>query len=782
MRKLRIVSLLLTLSMIASLMFVPAAGAADVEGLIKSAIGEHRTFATGEQEDAIKVVEGENATVVSKLYTEAPWNTILEGAPALLTSAIYEKQTSVRTLTLEFMRGKTLEASAPVSTPLTDKIAALKSRNDAISTEYDLDNISVSDSAAKYAELESELTSIFALYNSVNNALSGEGKSLLVDGVPFSGLSAADAKQMFAEKIANFFKDINCMMFAGKDTWEAAYAAMLSGENKITMGLILGSEGAAALANAATMQQIFDYLDSSDILETIAGYQAALYSDNFETSKTALYDMLKDVFDDVLNLSGMAPVKAALENVGWTSEKIMAALKIANDAGDVNFYSRAINLNMILGRYLGVYKNNAKQSPVTVNTVTVAQDEYDICVAKGAYKASVINVLDTAVYMPDGSLSAIGTSDDAGRLTFTATESDVADGYTLSCYRDGATKNVYNYIAKETLDVIHDDTIHVESIIISQGHEIEVYEDRSEELTIIISPSNATDKSVVWSVGDPSVATIDQHGKLTGVKKGETVVKVTTNDGGFVATIHVTVKRRSSAQGGGGGTAPTPTPTSTPIVIPTTRPDGANYFVDLEGHWAYNDLDILIKKGVVSGYGDGSRYFMPDAPITRAEFATVMCKMMNLPVTKEGVNYSDTINHWSRDYVATVTKYGYMIGVAEDLFAPDLIIPREQVIAVILRVIAFQYNVMHEGDEITNDANDILNLVKEYFGYEYTDLSAEIKDIESGSDWARAYVEIAYKNGYVKGYEDKTMRPVINATRAEAMIMSMRAILDEMGM
>ena len=781
MKNLKIVSLLLAFSLILSIMFIPALGAADVEGLVKNAIGEHRTFATDEQETEIKAVESLNNAVVAKSYSEAPWSTILTGSPALLTSAICTKQTSVRTLTLEFLRGKTLSASSAVSASLSEKIATLKSRNDEVMLNYNLDSVSISDSAAKYSALEDELTGIYALYNSIRNSLAGEGASLLVDGAAFSGISSAQAENMFSERITNFFKDINSLMLAGKDTWEAAYENLLCGENKITMGLILGSEGAAALANAATMQQIFDYIESSDILKTIAGYQTSLYSDNFATSNTALYGMIKDVLDDILSLSGVLPVKNALESAGWTSEKIVAALKIANDAADVNFYSRAINLNMILGRYMGVYKGSALQSPVIVNCVTAPTDVYDICVAKSVYKASVINVLDTAVYMPDGSASAVTTSDDEGKLKFTAAESDVAEGYSLVCYRDGAEKNVYNYIDKESLNVIFDDTVHVESVVIKEGHEIEIYENKSEKLTAIISPLNAEDKRVIWTVGNPEIASVDQFGNVTGLRKGETTVTVTTLDGGFTATIKVIVKRRSSAQGGGGGAA-TPTPTPTVVPVPTVKPDGASYFVDLEGHWAYNDLDILIKKGIVSGYGDGSRYFMPDAPITRAEFATVMCKMMNLPITKGGVNYSDTINHWSRDYVATVTKYGYMIGVAEDLFAPDLIIPREQVIAVILRVIAFQYNVMHAGDEITNDANDILNLVKEYFGYEYKDLSAEIKDIHSGSDWARAYVEMAYKSGYVKGYEDKTMRPVINATRAEAMIMSMRAILDDMGM
>ncbi len=774
MKNLRIVSLLVAVSLILSLLFVPTVGAADVEGLIKSAIGEHRGFATTAQNNAIILVEDENADVVARPYTQAPWSLILSGESALLTSGIYGKTTSQRTLTLEFLRGKELTTSAPVSDGLQGKIADLKQKNDAIATKYDLDNVSVSDSASEYSNLENELKSIYSLYNSVKKGLAAEGKNLLVDGVIFSGVDASKAKEMFSEKITKFFKDINCLMFAGQDTWEEAYKNLLCGENKITMGLILGSDGAAALANPSTMQQIFNYIESADILETIAGHQANLYSNNFDTSNTALYEMIKAVLDDILALSGMAPVKTALENVEWTSEKIVSALKIANDAGDKDFYSRAINLNMILGRYLSVYKKDTLQSTVVVNVFTADSDEYDVCVAKGNYKASVLNVVDSAVLNGDGAPSAIISTDNEGKLKFTAAESDVADGYKLCFWRDGAEKNVYNYIDTEKLNVINDDTIHVESVTIKQGHTINIYEDEYEFLEAIISPSNADNKNVIWSVEDSRIAKISQGGKLTGVKKGTTIVTVTTEDGGFTATITVNVKEKSSIQYGDG----TATPRPTAVPNPPITPDGASHFVDLEGHWGYTELDELIKEGIVSGYGGDNLNFMPDAPITRAEFAVVMCKMMELPITRDGVDYSDTINHWSRDYVATVTKYGYMIGVAEDLFAPDLIIPREQVIAVILRAMAFSHNIMHPGDEITNDANDILNLVKEYFGYEYEDISAQITDINGGSDWARAYVEIAYKGGYVKGYEDHTMRPLNNATRAEAMIMAKRVIMD----
>ena len=49
-------------------------------------------------------------------------------------------------------------------------------------------------------------------------------------------------------------------------------------------------------------------------------------------------------------------------------------------------------------------------------------------------------------------------------------------------------------------------------------------------LSANVLPSGATDKKVVWSVSDPTVASISSSGKLTGLKKGLVTVTVTTAD------------------------------------------------------------------------------------------------------------------------------------------------------------------------------------------------------------------------------------------------------------
>ena len=60
-------------------------------------------------------------------------------------------------------------------------------------------------------------------------------------------------------------------------------------------------------------------------------------------------------------------------------------------------------------------------------------------------------------------------------------------------------------------------------------------------LTAIITPENATNKGVIWSSSDESVATVNDTGSIIGIAKGSTLVTATTIDGDFSAICVVTV-------------------------------------------------------------------------------------------------------------------------------------------------------------------------------------------------------------------------------------------------
>ena len=63
----------------------------------------------------------------------------------------------------------------------------------------------------------------------------------------------------------------------------------------------------------------------------------------------------------------------------------------------------------------------------------------------------------------------------------------------------------------------------------------------TETLTATVSPANAADKSVTWSSGNTSVATVSSSGLITAKAVGTTTITVTTTDGGKKATCSVTV-------------------------------------------------------------------------------------------------------------------------------------------------------------------------------------------------------------------------------------------------
>ena len=67
-------------------------------------------------------------------------------------------------------------------------------------------------------------------------------------------------------------------------------------------------------------------------------------------------------------------------------------------------------------------------------------------------------------------------------------------------------------------------------------------EEESLTLTATVAPDNATDKTLTWSSSNPSVATVDNMGKVTAIALGTTTITATANDGsGVSAQCEVTV-------------------------------------------------------------------------------------------------------------------------------------------------------------------------------------------------------------------------------------------------
>ena len=75
-----------------------------------------------------------------------------------------------------------------------------------------------------------------------------------------------------------------------------------------------------------------------------------------------------------------------------------------------------------------------------------------------------------------------------------------------------------------------------------------LYEGQEQTLIPTVNPSTAADKSLNWTSNNPSVATVDDEGKVTAISKGTATIKAEAKDGsGKYSRCSVTVKRPVSS-------------------------------------------------------------------------------------------------------------------------------------------------------------------------------------------------------------------------------------------
>lgn len=96
---------------------------------------------------------------------------------------------------------------------------------------------------------------------------------------------------------------------------------------------------------------------------------------------------------------------------------------------------------------------------------------------------------------------------------------------------------IYRYTATtETICV----DLSVTSVTLSDSY-ISINPEETKTLSFTISPDYAFDKSVTWSSSNPSIATVDENGVVSGVSGGNCVITITTNDGGLTAQCSISV-------------------------------------------------------------------------------------------------------------------------------------------------------------------------------------------------------------------------------------------------
>lgn len=224
-----------------------------------------------------------------------------------------------------------------------------------------------------------------------------------------------------------------------------------------------------------------------------------------------------------------------------------------------------------------------------------------------------------------------------------------------------------------------------------------------------------------WTSSNEDVATVDENGNITLVGKGTATVKVKVN--GVIKNIPVTVKEA----------------TATPTPVPTVKPTEAPV------------INTEYTKPYASGYDDGS--FLPNNNITRGELAAMIARLSygdDLPDGMYQASFPDVDSDaWFNKYIGYLEDKDVLSGYEDGTFRPMDTITRGEISAVIAR--AQRYDLIS------------------YNGI-FTDVTE--------NDWAKDYIETLADKNIVSGYEDGTFGPYLPLTRAEAVAIINRVLVE----
>lgn len=100
--------------------------------------------------------------------------------------------------------------------------------------------------------------------------------------------------------------------------------------------------------------------------------------------------------------------------------------------------------------------------------------------------------------------------------------------------------------------------------------------------------------------------------------------------------------------------------------------------------WYNSAVSTLTNAGILAGYEDGT--FRPNAPITRAEFATIAARFYHAPEVT-GDAFPDISGSWARVYINRAAALGLVRGYPDGTFRPNTEITRAEVMEIINNVL-----------------------------------------------------------------------------------------------
>ncbi len=276
-----------------------------------------------------------------------------------------------------------------------------------------------------------------------------------------------------------------------------------------------------------------------------------------------------------------------------------------------------------------------------------------------------------------------------------------------------------------------------------------------------------TGNSVEWPYTPPPAnpnyridVTTTEGGTVTkdpaAAKAGETVTLTPTPDAGYeVGDVTVTdrfgdaVEVTENPDGTYTFTMPNGQ-VSVNVTFVEVQPEPLPFTDVAESDWFHDAVRYVYENGLMDGVGDN--LFAPNSQTTRAQLVTILHRLEGEPAVTGQSAFTDVeADTWYTAAVTWAAANGIVNGISETQFAPGNNITREQ-----LATILYRY-AQAKGYDVSASA----------------DLSGfpDAGDIQSYATQALSW---AVAEGLLQGFEDDTLRPQGNATRAQIATILMR--------
>lgn len=184
---------------------------------------------------------------------------------------------------------------------------------------------------------------------------------------------------------------------------------------------------------------------------------------------------------------------------------------------------------------------------------------------------------------------------------------------------------------------------------------------------------------------------------------------------------------------------------------PNDTPDKIPAFTDIAGHWGEDAMKYTAEKGYLKGVSDTE--FAPDMDVSRAMIVTVLYRIEEEPEVKSENPFTDLEDDtWYTDAVLWAAENELVLGY-NDAYRADDTLTRREAALILYRWAQF----------------------KEYELADAADLSS-YEDSDMVGDWAHEAMVWACGAGVITGTSTTTLAPQQPLTRAQLALMLMRLI------